>query len=114
MLLLCITTTDCTLINTQSLIDSYRDDQGNTIIADTPRMWSYFISDVDHLIEAELLNKPLRASPPGSTYEDEWLRSHHQIIIGRENPEKYIHHIIQRRREEGLPEINWPKKEELH
>lgn len=94
------------IFNTEPFIDSYRDDQDNVIIADTPRMWSDFIYISGLTIESELSGRP----PSGGIYEkweDFWISYFQKQMVARENPERYINNIILRRREKSLPEVRW-------
>ena len=83
--------------------DSHRDDKGNVILEDTPRMWQNFIDSVEPRIAKEIAGEK-----PGSgkkTWNEYWLWRIQILPENRENRGKYVTYIIDRRRQEGLPEL---------
>lgn len=94
----------CDLFNTEPFVDTTKDTQGNQVLADTPRMWEIWTERVDRRISREIAGK----RPPGgkSSWNGFWV----SLIAenkdgGRENAQKYIDYIVEKRQEAGLPPL---------
>jgi len=94
--------TSCGVFNTEPMLDTHRDAEGNIIVEDTPRMWAYWKDNVDHAVAKEVSGR----MPGGGT--DSW-DTHWQRVFAansdRENAEKYMSYVIDTRRAAGLPEL---------
>ena len=91
------------IFNTEPFVDTYTDYDGNTLIADTPRMWEDFVSLTARRIEREKKNE----RPPGiDTWNEHWVDTIETKKKLRQNPDKYIDYIITQRREAGLAELH--------
>lgn len=88
------------VFNTEPFVDSHRDDKGNVILEDTPRMWKNFIESVNRGVSDETAGE--RPEAGIKTWNEYWLWA---IQIIPKNREKYASYIIDRRRQEGLPEL---------
>lgn len=91
------------IFNTEPFVDAKKDEQGNSVLLDTSRMWNEFRETVDMQVENERLGK----RPPGvPTWNEHWLRVIKHMQSGsQEHAEKYIAYIIESRRKSGLPEL---------
>jgi hypothetical protein len=86
----------------ESFADSKRDESGNVVLLDAPRMWSDWRQAVDRAVESEKAGR----GPGGgiTSWNAQWLR----VIRNnqdRENAPKYIAYIMDARRAAGLPEL---------
>ena len=98
------------IFNTEPYVDSHRDEKGNVVLEDTPRMWHGYIDSVEHRVAREAEGEAPEAEK--KTWNDYWLWRIQLIPANRENREKYVNYIIDRRRQEGLPElVNTAEKE---
>ena len=92
------------IFNTEPFADSHRDDKGNVILEDTPRSWQEYVAySVEPRIAEEIAGKLPNAGQ--KTWNDYWRWRIQLIPANRENREKYVNYIIDRRRQEGLPEL---------
>jgi hypothetical protein len=91
------------IFNTEPYVDSHRDEKGNVVLEDTPRMWQEYIDSVDPRIAREVEGKAPEAGI--KTWNDYWLWSIQILPANMENREKHANYIIDRRRQEGLPEL---------
>lgn len=100
------------IFNTEPFVDAKRDEQGNVILRDTPRMWTDFVEITEMDVASE---KSGRRSPGGhASWNAVWLAKIHYLNEGRENASKYITYIIESRRHAGLPELEGYPKEINH
>lgn len=92
----------CSVFNTEPLIDSRRDEQGNIVVLDTPRMWRDWIDETDWAVRSELAGE----RPGGGimTWDENWRRVI-KANSDRENAAKYIDYLIDARRRAGLPDL---------
>lgn len=91
-------------------LDTRRDEHGNVILLDTPRMRVGAASAYDQSIEME---KRGHVNSDGMSWNDRWLGTIRSIRRNTENPEWYVQYIIEQRRKAGLPELEgvdeaWP------
>ena len=91
------------IFNTEPYVDSHRDEKGNVVLEDTPRMWQRYIDSVEHKIAKEVEGGAPEAGM--KTWNDYWLWRLEVFPQTHENRDKYINYIIDRRRQEGLPEL---------
>ena len=91
------------IFNTEPYVDSHRDEKGNVVLEDTPRMWHGYIDSVEHRIAREVEGEAPEAGI--KTWNDYWLWRIEIFPQTHENRDKYINYIIDRRRQEGLPEL---------
>jgi len=91
------------VFNTEPRLDTRKDEYGNIIVLDTPRMWQYWRYDMDREVSREVAG----ARPGGgiTTWNELWLRVIDQANSNRENAPKYIAYILESRRKAGLPEL---------
>lgn len=94
--------------NSDLFPDTATDENGNLILLDTPRMWAHFRETVDFRITNEKSGR--RAEGGMDSWNDFWVRQIRSNSTGRENHEKYVRYIIERRRQEGLPELVYPEE----
>ena len=91
------------LFNTEPFVDTFIDEEGNRILADTPRMWEGFVESVEPRIAKEVAGeKPIAGA---KSWNEFWLRRIKNIPVNQENRQKYINYMIERRRQEGLPDL---------
>ena len=83
-------------------LDTRRDEHGNVILLDTPRMRTGAASAYDQTIEME---KRGHVNSDGMSWNDRWLGTIRSIRKNTENPEWYVQYIIEQRRKAGLPEL---------
>jgi hypothetical protein len=95
------------IFNTEPFVDSHRDNEGNVILEDTPRMWQNFIESVDRRVADEVAGE--RPEAGKKTWNEYWLWSIQIIPKNRENRQKYVNYIIDKRRQEGLAELVDPQ-----
>ncbi|MGV6825350.1 MAG: hypothetical protein ACWA5Q_00080 [bacterium] len=91
----------CSLAS-EPFVDAEEDGKGNVKLLDTPRMWQYWQEDVDRAIAKEL-----RGESPGGGIES-WSNQWQRVIRAnsdRENAQKYIDYIVERRKQVGLPSL---------
>lgn len=81
--------------------DAGRDENGNVVLLDTPRMWEDFQGD----IVGEIVKNIAGGSPNGGGSWNEYWLDRIRYAGRRENGQKYVDYIIQKRREAGLPEL---------
>ena len=93
----------CSILNTEPYVDSHLDESGNIVLEDTPRMWSEYVFSVDPRIAKEV--EGLAPEAWIKTWNDYWLWRIEIFPQTHENRDKYINYIIDRRRQEGLPEL---------
>ena len=98
-----VTIGGCSILNTEPYVDSHRDEKGNVVLEDTPRMWSEYVFSVDPRIAKEVEGSAPEAGI--KTWNDYWLWRIEIFPETHENRDKYINYIIDRRRQEGLPEL---------
>lgn len=91
------------LLDTEPFSDSHRDDEGNVILEDTPRMWQDFIESVEPRIRKEMAGE--QPSAGKNTWNEYWLWRIEILPENRENRDKYVDYIIDKRRQQGLPEL---------
>ena len=91
------------IFNTEPYVDSHRDEKGNVVLEDTPRMWQGYIDSVDHKIAKEVEGGAPEAGI--KTWNDYWLWRLEVFPQTHENRDKYINYIIDSRRQERLPEL---------
>ncbi|WP_147455584.1 hypothetical protein [Solilutibacter pythonis] len=90
------------IFNKESFVDVKKDERGNVILLDTPRMWRDWQADVDRAVANEVAGSRPRGGMV--SWNAQWLR----VIDankGRENASKYITYIIDSRRKAGLPDL---------
>jgi hypothetical protein len=91
------------IFNTEPFVDAKKDEHGNVVLRDTPRMWADFRENVDREVAKERNGDPAQGR---ISWNDFWLRRLAHIESGaQENAPKYIAYIIESRRRAGLPEI---------
>jgi hypothetical protein len=91
------------IFNTEPFVDARKDDKGNSVLLDTPRMWQDFRQDVYREITRE---KAGDFAQGRILWNDFWLERIRFMKSGaQENGLKYIDYIIQQRRNAGLPEL---------
>jgi len=90
------------LFNTDPMVDTQKDEEGNLMLRDTPKNWDFFKQTTDMRIENEKTGKE---APGGLSWNEHWLRRIKVNEESQENPEKYITYIIESRRKAGLPEL---------
>lgn len=93
----------CGMAGTEPFVDAEKDEQGNLRLLDTRRMWQDWTENVDFRVSNEIAGR----RPPGgkSTWNDFWLRLIDENREARENAQKYINYIIEKRQEAGLPPL---------
>ena len=91
------------IFNTEPFVDSHIDEKGNVVLEDTPRMWQEYIDSVERRIAREAKGEAPEAGI--KTWNDYWLWSIQILPANMENREKHANYIIDRRRQEGLPEL---------
>lgn len=94
----------CGLFNTEPFADTTKDQQGNQVLADTPRMWENWTERVDRRVSREVAG----SRPPGgkASWNEFWVSLIEENKDGgRENAQKYISYIIEKRQEAGLPPL---------
>jgi hypothetical protein len=91
------------LFNTEPFVDSHIDENGNTVLEDTPRNWEFYAFSVDTEILRELKGEAPEAGE--KTWNDYWVFRMKAIPANVENRERHINYIIDRRHQEGLPEL---------
>jgi hypothetical protein len=84
-------------------IDARHDPNGKVVLLDTPRMWAQFAQLTDITIEHELAGNTHWGGYKSAN--DAWIHTIRANETGRENAQKYITYIIERRRAAGLPEL---------
>jgi hypothetical protein len=91
------------IFNTEPFVDAKKDEKGNSVLLDTPRMWADFVNLTNKQISSEKKGE----RPPGvSDWNKHWQMRIHEMENGsRENSSRYINYIIQQRRGAGLPEL---------
>ena len=104
MLLFSTSMSGCNLFNTDPFVDAHRDDEGNVILEDTPKNWEFFAWSVDTRVAREMAGR--RPEAGSKTWNEYWLRRLEILPAKRENRQKYINYMIERRRQEGLPELD--------
>jgi hypothetical protein len=92
------------LFSTEPFVDSHLDDQNNVILEDTPRNWRDYVT---YSVEPRIAEEIARETPDAGvkTWNEYWLWRIQNIPANRENREKYVDYIIDRRHQEGLPEL---------
>lgn len=75
---------------------------GRRVLKDTQPLWDEFKIVVDDDIRNESDGKK---APGGFTWNQRWVGRIETLREGRENPQRYIDHIIEERRRQGLPEL---------
>lgn len=99
--------TGCELVPPYQPVDFGKTQDGKRYIRDTQRTWRFYIDFIERAIQDELNGKS-----PGAgfkSWNEVWVSSINTKRNGdQENPEKYVSYIVQRRRELGLPEIDFP------
>ena len=94
----------CEVFYFEPWFDRTVDEQGNEIFADTPRNWNWFRNLIEEMIAREVAGK--KAEGDG-TWNEVWVISPGlSPSAPRENEEKYTSYVVERRRQEGLPEID--------
>jgi len=91
------------VFNTEPFVDARKDEQGNVVLRDTPRMWQDWKDEVDMAVGKESAGRP-----PGGGIAS-WSHQWQRVIEAnrdRENAPKYIAYIIDARRRAGLPELD--------
>ena len=84
-------------------MDTVVDEEGNTLVADTPRNWSDFVSGVEWDAEYEPARNPI---PMGKkTWDDYYLSWFKDLERTQENAPKYIECVVRIPRNHGLPDI---------
>ena len=94
----------CSVFNPEPFADIRNDAQGNVVFSDTRRMWTYWQQDVDRAVAMEASGQK-----PGGGFDSwtqHWQRVFRVTRDGRENPQKYVDYVVQKRREHGLPDID--------
>ena len=92
------------IFNTEPFVDSHRDDKGNVILEDTSQNWHDYVTySVEPRIADEIAGKVPDAGL--KTWNDYWLWRIEIFPINHENRKRYIDYIIDRRRQDGLPEL---------
>ena len=91
------------IFNTEPFVDSHRDENGNVILEDTPRMWKEFVDSVEPRIAKEIAGRTPEAG--SENWNDYWTWSIQILPTHMENRKKYVNYIVDRRRQEGLPEL---------
>lgn len=91
------------IFNTEPFVDATKDNSGNVVLRDTPRMWQDWKAEVDRAVANETMGRP----PGGgiTSWNQQWLR----VIAAnssRENAPKYIDYVVNSRRHAGLPELD--------
>lgn len=90
------------ILNTEPFVDAKKDEHGNVVLRDTPRMWQDWCDEVDRAVSNEVAGR--RPGGGITSWNVQWLR----VISAnsdRENAPKYIAYIIESRRRAGLPEL---------
>lgn len=91
------------VFNTEPFVDAKKDERGNVVLRDTPRMWDDFRENVDHEVAREQRGM---AAQGRTSWSEFWLRRIGYMEGGtQENAPKYIAYIIDSRRRAGLPEL---------
>lgn len=93
----------CGIFNTEPFVDAHRDDEGNVVLEDTPRMWRRFVESVESPISREITGEKPEAG--AKSWNEYWLRRIELQPSNRENRQKYVDYIIERRRQAGLPDL---------
>ena len=91
------------VFSSEPFADTKKDKDGNVILLDTPRMWNDFRETVDFRIANEKSGR--RPEAGKKSWVDFWVWQIQSNATGRENHKKYANYIIERRRQEGLPEL---------
>jgi hypothetical protein len=91
------------ILNTEPFGDFIKDNQGNLMIQDTPRMWGDWTDVVNHTISVEVAGNRAPAGEPN--WNEYWVSLIETNQTGRENPQRYINYIIERREAAGLPPL---------
>ena len=91
------------IFNTEPFVDSHLDEKGDVVLEDTSRMWQEYIDSVERRIAREVEGEAPEAGI--KTWNDYWLWSIQILPTNMENREKHVNYIIDRRRQEGLPEL---------
>ena len=93
----------CSIVPGDDGIDVRTLPDGQRVLADTPRMWVDWTESVDREVARETAQQ---LPSGGGTWNERWMRSIDSLRSGgRENQEKYVAYIIERRRMAGLPEL---------
>ena len=105
LLLVGIFAGSCSLVSTEPFVDTREDEFGNLILGDTPRNWSGFKESVDYRVSNELAGK----RPEGGlkSWNEFWAHRISALRDGQEHYEKYIDYIVESRRANGLPELEY-------
>lgn len=92
----------CGILSAGPVVDFRKDDQGKVILLDTTRRWADWRAVVDPQIAAEISGM---SAPGFPSWNEKWVRQLEALAASQENAPKYIGHIIDKRREAGLPEL---------
>ncbi len=92
----------CGVFYPEPFVDTGEDTNGNTVISDTPRMWLYWRHDVDRAVAMEASGE--RVGGGYDSWTEHWQRVFRVTRRERENPQRYIDYVVQKRREYGLPD----------
>lgn len=91
------------VFNPEPFVDAKRDDRGNVVLRDTPRMWADFRENVDWQVARESAGD---FAPGRVSWDEHWVVRLRNLGSGStENAPKYIAYIIESRRRAGLPEL---------
>lgn len=102
----CGSTMSGSLFKSESFVDTRKDNNGNVILLDTPRMWQEFVQITNSQIDEERQG----GAPPGvDSWSKHWILRINEIKSGRENPSKYVDYIVEARGRAGLPEFQGMK-----
>ena len=97
----------CAVLIYEPFSDTTTDKQGNRLLADTPRNWhDWFVAIEESRIWREVGRKELLAGPRRTWDEFWWGRIEQHANGGVEHWRKHVHYMVERRRQEGLPELD--------
>jgi len=103
-----MTASNNSIFNKESFVDTKINKQGNLELEDTPRMWASFTETVDFRVANEVSGK--RPEAGKKTWDEFWLWQIEKNKTGRQNSSRYIKYILNKRRDEGLPELLLEKR----
>lgn len=90
-------------LNAEPFVHTILDGQGNPSLKDNPRMWSNWIENVNFRVSNEVAG--IRPEGGHHDWNEFWISLIEANQTGRENPQKYIDYIIERRKVAGLPPL---------
>lgn len=91
------------ILNAEPFVHTILDGQGNQSITDTPRMWSNWVENVNFRVANEATG--IRPEGGHQDWNEFWISLIETNQTSRENPQKYIDYIIERRRVADLPPL---------